>query len=54
MANIIGNIAALIGLISVITAMVYINTKNNSQRGIQWIGISYIALVIAYFAVQFS
>lgn len=53
MADIIGNIAAGIGLVSAFITLIYNNTTNDQTRALQWLGVTIIAVVIAYATIPF-
>lgn len=52
-AIIIGNIAAAVCLISTGIALYYVNATNNTRRKLQWLGVMFVALMIAYATIPF-
>lgn len=53
MAIIIGNIAVGIGLISAFITLIYNNATNNKKRTLQWLGVMFVSLMIAYATIPF-
>lgn len=53
MAIIIGNIAAAIGVISTGITLYYVNATNSTRRKLQWLGVMFVSLVIAYATIPF-
>lgn len=53
MAIIIGNIAATLFVISGIVTITYEVTTINTRRQLQWLGVMFISLVIAYSTIPF-
>ena len=54
MAVIIGNIAAGIGFISAFITMFYNNATTNKRRTLQWLGVTFIAVVIMCATIPFQ
>lgn len=52
-AIIIGNIAAAICVISTGITLYYVNATNNTRRKLQWLGVMFVSLVIAYATIPF-
>lgn len=53
MATIIGIISACICFVSAIATLFYVNAASNTKRGLQWLAVMFITLVITYITIPF-